>query len=66
MKFIRVLFFFSTFAFNFINVFAKDWLSFGGTGMNNNRNAVGEKKISPSNVNSLEVKFVKILDQNHS
>ncbi|EXX51333.1 uncharacterized protein OCT59_026042 [Rhizophagus irregularis] len=60
MKLIRTIFFFSIlFTHHVINVFSyKDWLSFGGTGINNNRNGDEEEIISPINVGSLKVKFI--------
>lgn len=59
MKLIRTIFFFSIlFTHHVINVFSyKDWLSFGGTGINNNRNGDEEEIISPINVGSLKVRI---------
>jgi hypothetical protein len=58
MKFVHALIFFIIlFIYNVKNVFAyKDWLSFGGTGINNNRNGDDENLIYPANVNSLKVR----------
>ncbi|CAG8626549.1 2129_t:CDS:2 [Funneliformis mosseae] len=63
MRLIRTLFITTTlFAHNFLGVLTNnvynDWLSFGGPGLDNNRNAVGERNISPNNVNSLTIKYV--------
>jgi len=59
MNFFRAILFFSIlFNYHVINVFSyKDWLSFGGTGIDNNRNGDDETIISPNNVGSLKVRI---------